>query len=171
LNETPAAICEGRRQVVYADGEESRDFTPVAHVVAASLTACGVELKGKAEAKVEAKGKARKSRRASTSPSTSSPSSSSTSTSTSPLLLSNVAVGERHTLNFIVNEICRVLGKRVKPIYDPPRPGDVRHSLASVEVLTKRLGLTRRTKFVVGLEQLTRRATKNGESKTMHVGL
>jgi nucleoside-diphosphate-sugar epimerase len=169
LNETPAAICEGRRQVVYADGEESRDFTPVAHVVAASLTACGVELKGKAEAKVEAKGKARKSRRASTSPSTSSPSSS--STSTSPLLLSNVAVGERYTLNFIVNEICRVLGKRVKPVYDPPRPGDVRHSLASVEVLTKRLGLTRRTTFVVGLEQLTRRSTKNGEPKAAHAGL
>jgi len=98
-------------------------------------------------------------------------SSTSTSSSASAFLLSNVAVGERYTLNFIVNEICRVFGKRVKPIYDPPRPGDVRHSLASVEVLTKRLGLKQRTTFVVGLEQLTRRATNDEEPGPSHTGI
>jgi UDP-glucose 4-epimerase len=142
-----AAIREGRRPVIYGDGEQSRDFTPVANVVAANLAACEVPLGGQVKAKVKAGGE--------------SPRSASTSTSTFPFLLSNVAVGERYTLNFIVNEICRVFGKRVKPIYEPPRPGDVRHSLASVEVMTERLGLTQRTTFAVGLEQLTRRMAKD----------
>ena len=156
-----AAIREGRRPVIYGDGEQSRDFTPVANVVAANLAACTVPL-GKAEVWAEAevvarlevervtearrrrkrgvtRGEARRDDRRSF-----------------PFLLSNVAVGERYTLNFVVNEICRVVGKRVKPIYDPPRPGDVRHSLASVDVMTKRLGLKQRTTFVVGLERLVR---------------
>jgi nucleoside-diphosphate-sugar epimerase len=148
-----AAIREGRRPVIYGDGEQSRDFTPVANVVAANLAACEVPLRGKVEAKVKAKG-AKQVKAGGEVPL-------STSTLTSPFLLSNVAVGERYTLNFIVNEICRVFGKRVKPIYEPPRPGDVRHSLASVEVMTERLGLAHRTTFVVGLEQLTRRMTKD----------
>jgi nucleoside-diphosphate-sugar epimerase len=161
-----AAVREGRRPVIYGDGEQSRDFTPVANVVAANLAACEVSLGGKVEAQVKAgletedgrrmtkgrrrtKDQATKDKEAGVS----------TSASASAFLLSNVAVGERYTLNFIVNEICRVFGKRIKPIYEPPRPGDVRHSLASVEVMTERLGLTHRTPFVVGLEQLTRRAT------------
>jgi len=164
-----AAINEGRRPVIFGDGEQSRDFTPVANVVAANLAACEVPLGGKAEAKVDARVKAdrvtdeggwategrRRTKDGETKGGKKGP----------PFLLSNVAVGERYTLNFIVNEICRVLGKRVKPVYDPPRPGDVRHSLASVKVLTERLGLTHRITFAVGLEQLTRRATKDQEPR------
>ena len=117
-----AAIREGRRPTIYGDGEQSRDFTPVANVVAANLAAASVPL--------------------------------STSTSTSTFLLSNVAVGERYTLNFLVSEICRILGKHVEPIYEPPRPGDVKHSLAAVEVLRDKLGLRELTTFAEGLEHL-----------------
>lgn len=170
-----AAIREGGSPVIYGDGEQSRDFTPVANVVAANLAACEVPLGRKTEANVEdevmanAKGKVkveqetnskkRKTGRNGLQPAVVGPLSS--STSAYPFLISNVAVGERYTLNFIVNEICRVFGKRVRPIYEPPRPGDVRHSLASVEVMNARLGLTHRITFVVGLEQLTRRMTKD----------
>jgi nucleoside-diphosphate-sugar epimerase len=142
-----AAIREGRRPVIYGDGEQSRDFTPVANVVAANLAACEVSLGTEVKAKVKAR--VDKDSASSAGPA-----------STSAFLLSNVAVGERYTLNFIVNEICRVFGKRIKPIYDPQRPGDVRHSLASTDVMTERLGLKHRITFVVGLEQLTRRMTK-----------
>jgi UDP-glucose 4-epimerase len=40
-----AAIREGRRPVIYGDGEQSRDFTPVANVVAANLAACDISFK------------------------------------------------------------------------------------------------------------------------------
>jgi nucleoside-diphosphate-sugar epimerase len=151
-----AAIREGRRPVIYGDGEQSRDFTPVANVVAANLAACEVALGAQARADrvTHDGGRGTEGRRRAKDEVTKD------EKTGPPFLLSNVAVGERYTLNFIVNEICRVFGKRIKPIYDPPRPGDVRHSLASTDVMTERLGLKHRITFVVGLEQLTRRMTK-----------
>ena len=154
-----AAIREGRSPVIYGDGRQSRDFTPVANVVAANLRACEVQLgegedKAKAEGEVKTKAKVR-----SRTPSV--------STSTYPFLLSNVAVGERYTLNFLVNEICRVVGKRVKPIYEDPRPGDVKHSLASIEILQRKLGLTRLMPFQVGLERLVRLESHNRGPRTV----
>jgi len=139
-----AAIREGRQPVIYGDGEQSRDFTPVANVVAANLAACEVPLAAQAKAKVQVKagGEAPIS----------------TLTSTSPYLVCNVAVGERYTLNYLVSEICRVTGKRVEPVYDKPRPGDVKHSLASVEVLKEQLGLRDSTGFPEGLADLCRAA-------------
>jgi UDP-glucose 4-epimerase len=153
-----AAIKEGRRPVIFGDGEQSRDFTPVANVVAANLAACAVSLTAQVPGSKFPVHSSRPGK-----PRTKNQELKEEAARRFPFLLSNVAVGERYTLNFIVNEICRVFGKRVKPIYEPPRPGDVRHSLASVEVMTERLGLTHRTTFVVGLEQLARRATKNIE--------
>jgi nucleoside-diphosphate-sugar epimerase len=138
-----AAIREGRQPVIYGDGEQSRDFTPVANVVAANLAACAVPLAAQAEAKVKVKPE---SEVISTS--------TSTLPSTPPFLLSNVAVGERYTLNFLVSEICRIVGRKVEPIYDKPRPGDVKHSLASVDILRDRLGLASPQTFQDGLERL-----------------
>jgi len=152
-----AAIREGRRPVIFGDGEQSRDFTPVANVVAANLAACTVPLGAQAKVKVKVKN-------GETGPASTSTSSRPQSTmneerrtmNEEPFLLSNVAVGSRYTLNFLVQEICRILGKRVEPEYAPPRPGDVKHSLASVEVMTRILGLTSPTSFQVGLERLIR---------------
>jgi nucleoside-diphosphate-sugar epimerase len=144
-----AAIREDRRPVIYGDGEQSRDFTPVANVVAANLAACEVPLGGKVEAKAKVKAKPETPAVPRSIPLSLPPSS-------SPFLLSNVACGERYTLNFLVHEICRVLGKRVKPIYQAPRPGDVKHSLASVKVMRSSLGLKNPVSFQVGLESLVR---------------
>jgi UDP-glucose 4-epimerase len=138
------AIRKGQRPTIYGDGEQSRDFTPVANVVAANLAACLVPLGDKA-------------RTDDSRPMTERiPAPSSVPGHPSPFLLSNVACGQRFTLNFLVSEICRILGKHIDPIYDQPRPGDVKHSLASVEVLREKLGLRQLTPFAEGLEQLIR---------------
>ncbi len=172
-----AAIREGRSPVIYGDGEQSRDFTPVINVVKANLAACEVSFEFPVHGSKSSQDQEpetinhelkTKNRRARKDQSTKD-SRSSVSGPPSPFLLSNVAVGERYTLNFIVNEICRVVGRRVKPTYDPPRPGDVRHSLASTKVMTERLGLTHPTPFVVGLEQLTRRAAKYEEPRAERI--
>jgi UDP-glucose 4-epimerase len=44
----------------------------------------------------------------------------------------NVAGGRRISLNDLIREIGAALGKTLDVRYDPPRPGDVRHSLADI---------------------------------------
>ena len=44
----------------------------------------------------------------------------------------NIACGQAVTVNEIIDMINNLLGKSVKPIYTPPRPGDVKHSLADI---------------------------------------
>jgi UDP-glucose 4-epimerase len=145
-----AAVGEGRQPVIYGDGEQSRDFTPVANVVAANLAACTVRLSSfvsrpSSQTKDQTTGDK--------------------TTGRYPFMLSNVAVGERYTLNFLVSEICRIVGRKVEPVYDEPRPGDVKHSLASVKVLKEQLGLRQLTSFAEGLAQLctTGRGPVHGE--------
>ena len=45
----------------------------------------------------------------------------------------NIACGERYTLIELVQMINEVLGKDVEPIFEPDRPGDVKHSLAGID--------------------------------------
>ncbi|TKX58686.1 NAD-dependent epimerase/dehydratase family protein, partial [Halorubrum sp. SP9] len=45
----------------------------------------------------------------------------------------NVGCGNRVTVNELVERINEHLGTDISPIYDSPRPGDVRHSLADLE--------------------------------------
>jgi len=146
------AIRSGERPTIYGDGEQSRDFTPVANVVAANLAACTVPLAGQ----VKVKAKVETDQVTDDGLSTSSSSPASTLTSTSAFLLSNVGTGQRYTLKFLVEELCRLTGRHVEPVFAPPQPGDVKHSLASVKVLTERLGLTRLLSFREGLERLTK---------------
>ena len=44
----------------------------------------------------------------------------------------NIACGQAVTVNEIIDMINNLLGKSVKPTYTPPRPGDVKHSLADI---------------------------------------
>jgi UDP-N-acetylglucosamine/UDP-N-acetyl-alpha-D-glucosaminouronate 4-epimerase len=44
----------------------------------------------------------------------------------------NIACGERTSLNQLVNALRKILGSKVSPIYEEPRKGDVRHSLADI---------------------------------------
>ncbi len=52
----------------------------------------------------------------------------------------NVACGRRVSVNNIVEKANQLLGKSVQPIYEPPRPGDVRDSLADISEAQRVLG-------------------------------
>jgi nucleoside-diphosphate-sugar epimerase len=44
----------------------------------------------------------------------------------------NIACAERTSLNQLVNVLKKILGSKVSPVYEEPRKGDVRHSLADI---------------------------------------
>ncbi len=44
----------------------------------------------------------------------------------------NIACGERISLNQLLNVLKEILGSKLSPIYQEPRKGDVRHSLADI---------------------------------------
>ncbi len=44
----------------------------------------------------------------------------------------NVAMGGQTSLNELVRMLCQIIGSEVSPIYDAPRPGDIRHSRADI---------------------------------------
>lgn len=65
----------------------------------------------------------------------------------------NIACGEAVTVNAIIGMINRLLGKNVKPIYAPARPGDVKHSLADITAAQKLIGFKPVLLFREGLEK------------------
>ncbi|MGC8866574.1 MAG: SDR family oxidoreductase [Bacteroidales bacterium] len=66
----------------------------------------------------------------------------------------NIACGERYTLLELVEAINEILGTHIEPIFQPDRPGDVKHSLAGIEKAQKMLGFQVKTKFKEGLRHL-----------------
>ena len=52
----------------------------------------------------------------------------------------NVGCGERISLLELVETINNLLGTRIEPVFAPPRPGDVRHSQASISKAREVLG-------------------------------
>ncbi|MBU4221521.1 MAG: SDR family oxidoreductase [Euryarchaeota archaeon] len=44
----------------------------------------------------------------------------------------NIACGRRITINQLVDMINEILGKDIEPVYQEPRPGDIKHSLADI---------------------------------------
>ncbi len=52
----------------------------------------------------------------------------------------NVACGARYTLLDLYAELAKIIDTDIKPVFGPPRPGDVKHSLASIEVARQALG-------------------------------
>ncbi len=65
----------------------------------------------------------------------------------------NIACGEAVTVNAIIGMINRLLGKNVKPIYEPARAGDVKHSLADITAARKLIGFEPVVLFRAGLEK------------------
>ncbi len=63
----------------------------------------------------------------------------------------NVACGERFTLLDLVAALGRLAGRALAPRHAPPRPGDVRHSQASIEKARAALGYEPRVGFAEGL--------------------
>ena len=65
----------------------------------------------------------------------------------------NVGCGDRITITELVERINDVLGTDIEPIYDDPRPGDVRHSMADLEHVREQLGYDPEIGFQEGLER------------------
>lgn len=66
----------------------------------------------------------------------------------------NVALGERYTLLTLVECLNRILGSRLAPRFEGPRPGDVRHSQASIEKAERLLGYRPKVGFEEGLRRM-----------------
>jgi UDP-glucose 4-epimerase len=65
----------------------------------------------------------------------------------------NIACGEAVTVNAIIDIINEILGKDVKSIYAPARPGDVKHSLADISLAKKTIGFKPIVSFNDGLRK------------------
>lgn len=53
----------------------------------------------------------------------------------------NISTKKAVTVNTVVNVIRKLMGKeQIKPVYAPPRPGDIKHSLADVTLAKKVIG-------------------------------
>ncbi|MCD6393935.1 MAG: SDR family oxidoreductase [Planctomycetes bacterium] len=65
----------------------------------------------------------------------------------------NIACGEQITINAVIEHINRCVGKSVKPLYVPDRPGDVKHSMADISLAEKVIGYKPVVRFAEGLEK------------------
>ncbi len=70
-----------------------------------------------------------------------------------PGVVMNCAVHQRTTLNELVEQINKILGKNIKPQYTDPRPGDVKHSFADIERLKQTLNYEPTVLFEEGLRR------------------
>lgn len=64
----------------------------------------------------------------------------------------NVAYGGQFTLNELLDKLRTITGKNIKAEYDAPRPGDIRHSFASIDKLAK-FGYQPKVGFEEGLRK------------------
>jgi UDP-glucose 4-epimerase len=65
----------------------------------------------------------------------------------------NIACGQRYSLNDLINRLQKMLGKQIEPTYCPAKPGDVKHSLATIDLAQKHLGYKVKFDFDQGLEK------------------
>jgi nucleoside-diphosphate-sugar epimerase len=111
-------IIQGERPVIFGDGEQSRDFTYVANIVAANRLA------------IEA-------------PETSGE-------------IINVACGDKTTVNQLYETIKKILQKDLAPIFEDPRPGDIRHSFADIAKARELLKYKPKISLTGGLQETIR---------------
>lgn len=65
----------------------------------------------------------------------------------------NVACGQRFTINRLFEEIQRIVGVDVEPVYAPPRLGEITHSQADISLARERLGYEPTTSLQEGLQR------------------
>lgn len=65
----------------------------------------------------------------------------------------NIACGQRTSLNQLLEILQRILGSKVRPVYQDPRPGDVKHSLADIGKAIAFLHYHPRVGIETGLEK------------------
>jgi UDP-glucose 4-epimerase len=65
----------------------------------------------------------------------------------------NAACGQRTTLLELLEALEQVIGREANPLFEPPRPGDVRHSVAAIDKAREHLGYQPTTTFEEGLRR------------------
>ena len=68
----------------------------------------------------------------------------------------NIACGQRFTLLELVAALNRLLGTCIEPMFEPERPGDVKHSMADISKARKLMGFNPCIGFMEGLEKLVK---------------
>jgi nucleoside-diphosphate-sugar epimerase len=63
----------------------------------------------------------------------------------------NIACGERIDLLSVLDQLCRIVGRKVAPAFQPARPGDIRDSYADIARARAVLGYEPRVPFADGL--------------------
>jgi len=111
---------EGTRPTIYGDGETSRDFTFVENAVQANVLALLYGLDKTDLIQLKSHE------------------------------VFNVACGDQTTLNQMVQILQQLTGKSLEPIYGPERPGDVKHSKASISKIKEQLNYQPRQRFEEG---------------------
>ncbi len=74
----------------------------------------------------------------------------------------NIACGERYTLLDLIGILNEILGTRITPIHDGPRPGDVRHSQADITAAREALGYRVVVDFAEGLRRTVEWCRESG---------
>jgi len=65
----------------------------------------------------------------------------------------NIGSGRAITVNDLASEMRQILVQSAKPLYTETRPGDVRHSLASIDRASEELGYSPEISLRIGLEE------------------
>lgn len=65
----------------------------------------------------------------------------------------NIACGRRITLLELLDHLNKIMGTAVEPVFDPPRKGDVKHSLADITLARENLGFDPKPDLVAELKQ------------------
>ena len=63
----------------------------------------------------------------------------------------NVACGDRITVNSMLQQINKITGKDISPIYAEARAGDIKHSQAEIRLAKERIGYQAKVSFEEGL--------------------
>jgi len=65
----------------------------------------------------------------------------------------NAAMGRCISLLELLEALQQILGTRIEPQFDPPRPGDIRESMADITLARRLLGYEPKVSFYEGLER------------------
>src|SRR5438309_2036636 len=72
----------------------------------------------------------------------------------------NLGSGEAITVNDVVRNLSEIVGRPIRALREPERPGDIRHSRADVSKAKEKLGFTARTSVREGLKKTLEDARK-----------
>jgi nucleoside-diphosphate-sugar epimerase len=65
----------------------------------------------------------------------------------------NVACGEAYTLLDLHRDLVRLIGANIQPVFADTRPGDVKHSMASIQLAQTKLGYRKYVDWLSGLRR------------------